>query len=254
MLAQLVAAATLAATALSAPVLNSRQSAAPSYVLDYAPVVWLDTQESFFPGAISSQLEHTSPTVNFTAISGAPSPLTLSNLDSLNSLGGRDVALSSTDDFTKYPAWLDGTKPDGNGKVAGDPSAAIIVRDDGGGRVLAFYMYFYPFDQGSTVFGTPAGNHVGDWEHNAILFQDGTPQSVWFSQHSGGEAFTYDAVEKQGKRVVAYSARGTHANYAIDGVRFLFRPNISRTLLFTPTFRPLPFTLLTSQKPMRIIR
>ena len=216
-------------SALAAPT-QKRQSSIPSFVLDYAPVVWLDENETFFPGAISSQLVNTKPEVNFTAVSGAPSPLTLDNLADLNADGGSSVALSSIDDFTKYPAWLNGTKPASSGKVSGDPSAAIIVNDYGNGTVYAFYMYFYPFNYGNVVFGSPAGNHVGDWEHNAILFENGEPQSVWFSQHSGGEAFTYACVEKQGQRVVGYSAFGSHANYAISGVcasfgQFLFTIN-----------------------------
>ena len=214
---KLILVASILSTTLSSPT-PKRQSTVPSFVLDYAPVVWLDTSESFFPAPISSQLLNTQPEVNFTVLSGYPTPLTLSNLDSLNNFGGSSVSLSSTDDFTTYPAWLDGAKPDSSGKTAGDPSAAIIVNDYGNGTVYAFYMYFYAFDKGNTVFGTPAGNHVGDWEHNAILFENGVPQSVWFSQHSSGEAFTYDCVEKQGDRPVAYSAAGTHANYAISGV------------------------------------
>lgn len=50
-----------------------------------------------------------------------------------------------------------------------------------------------------------------------VRFQNGKPTAVWFSQHAFGEAFTYDAVEKQGLRPVAYSANGSHANYAIKG-------------------------------------
>lgn len=50
-----------------------------------------------------------------------------------------------------------------------------------------------------------------------VRFQDEQPQTVWFSQHAFGEAFTYDAVEKQGVRPVAYSGNGSHANYATTG-------------------------------------
>ena len=57
-----------------------------------------------------------------------------------------------------------------------------------------------------------------DWT-TAIRFVNGTPQSVWYSQHSSGEAFTYGAVEKYNNsdRIVSYSGRGTHANYATSG-------------------------------------
>ena len=54
-------------------------------------------------------------------------------------------------------------------------------------------------------------------EHNMIRFQNGEPQALWYSQHSGGQAFTYGALEKQGKRPYAYSANGTHAVYSIAG-------------------------------------
>lgn len=50
-----------------------------------------------------------------------------------------------------------------------------------------------------------------------VRFENGEPQAVWYSQHSGGEAFTYDAVLKIDGRPVSYSGQGTHANYAIEG-------------------------------------
>ena len=52
-----------------------------------------------------------------------------------------------------------------------------------------------------------------------LRFVDGAPTSMWFSQHAGGEAFTYAAVEKYdgGVRPVVYVAQGSHANYAIAG-------------------------------------
>lgn len=50
-----------------------------------------------------------------------------------------------------------------------------------------------------------------------IRFSNGVPQAIWYSQHAGGEAFTYAATEKQGKRPYAYSGKGSHAVYAIAG-------------------------------------
>lgn len=174
-------------------------------------MVWLYSQEAYFPAAWSSQLQNTHPEVNFQNVTGAPSPLTLDNLSQLNALGGTNVSLSSNDDFTKYPAWLSGIKPDSTGKVAGDPSSAIVVAQKPNNTVDVFYFYFYNFNLGNTVFGTPAGNHVGDIEHNMVRFVNEQPQAVWYSQHSSGEAFTYSCLQKynNGPRPVTYSATGT---------------------------------------------
>jgi hypothetical protein len=176
-------------------------------------LVWLQSTEKYNPGDIGAQLVNTRPETNFTIVANAPNPLTLNNL---NELGG-NVYLTSIEDVTTNPSWLDGVKPDSSGKTEGASSCAIIVNDHGSGLVDAFYMYFYPFNLGNTVLGDVIGNHVGDWEHNMIRYKDGVPQALWYSQHGFGEAFTYAAVEKRGIRPVTYSAVGSHANYAVNG-------------------------------------
>ena len=52
-----------------------------------------------------------------------------------------------------------------------------------------------------------------------IRFSNGTPESVWLSEHAGGSAFTYAAMEKYkgGVRPIIYMGNGTHANWAITG-------------------------------------
>jgi hypothetical protein len=166
-----------------------------------------------------AQILNTAPMVNFTAIDVTQSPLTLDNLDSLNSYGngGKNVYLTSLLDVTTGPKWLNGVVPDSSGKTNDATSCALIVNDHGSGLVDVFYMYFYAYNQGNTVLFHELGDHIGDWEHNMIRFQDGVPQQVWYSQHSNGEAFTYTTVEKEGVRPISYSARGSHANYAIAG-------------------------------------
>ncbi|KAI4256468.1 MAG: hypothetical protein LQ352_002074 [Teloschistes flavicans] len=159
---------------------HKRQAAGvPSFVLSYAPKVWLQSQDPYFPSDIGAQLAHTKPEVNFNVVNGAPNPLTLDNLASLNGLGGSNVYLTSVDDVTKSPAWLQGVRPDSNGKTNGARSCAVIVNDHGSGNVDAYYMYFYTFNQGNTVFGQEIGDHVGDWEHNMIRFKNGIPQAIW---------------------------------------------------------------------------
>lgn len=200
----------------------------PPFVLEYAPLVWLDESEAYFPSDILAQVENTHPLINFSAIIDAPTPLTLENLDLLNMFGdnGKDVFLTSTIDVTTNPSWLEGVIPDSqDGKTHGASSCAIIVNYHGHGIVDAFYMYFYAYNQGNTVLFRELGDHIGDWEHNMIRFKDGKPEAMWFSQHGNGQAFTYNAVEKAGIRPISYSATGSHANYAIAGAHDHSLPN-----------------------------
>lgn len=89
-------------------------------------------------------------------------------------------------------------------KVVGgrsDAPVVLVVVPKGDGIVDAFWFFFYSYNLGNAVFNVRFGNHVGDWEHTTVRFQHGVPKAVFFSEHSFGEAYTYDAVEKSGKRV-----------------------------------------------------
>ncbi len=46
---------------------------------------------------------------------------------------------------------------------------------------------------------------MGDWEHTMVRFNNSEPQAIWYSQHSNGEAFVYDVVEKYGTQGVRVS-------------------------------------------------
>ncbi|TKA67792.1 hypothetical protein B0A49_08119 [Cryomyces minteri] len=98
-----------------------------------------------------------------------------------------------------------------------DAPAVLIVINKGNGIVDAFWFYFYSYNLGNVVLNVRFGNHVGDWEHSVVRFQHGVPKAVFLSEHNFGEAYSYQAVEKIGKRPVIYSATGTHAMYAVPG-------------------------------------
>lgn len=274
----------------------------PDYVFDYAPLVHLYSGEQFWPGDIAEHLYHTTPMLNYTPIQAQWDHPTLEDLNGLNQWeGGRHVFLTSDDDPTSRPPWLEGEQnipqmpgnDDGNddgdnrntkgveeswadwdGRVdgeipheteddraqwddlrrytkegrqrieqeelareskeahrrfrqelkkrygghppvqeplqgnrnqgAGGRSEApviLLVMDKGNGIVDAFWFYFYSFNLGNTVVNVRFGNHVGDWEHCLVRFHNGQPKALFFSAHTSGEAFRYEAVEKIGRRV-----------------------------------------------------
>lgn len=82
-----------------------------------------------------------------------------------------------------------------------DAPAVLLMMDKGNGIVDAFWFYFYSFNLGNEVFNVRFGNHVGDWEHCLVRFHHGKPRALFFSAHSGGEAYSYEAIEKIGHRV-----------------------------------------------------
>lgn len=200
MLSLLFFAAYVCASPLQGLLQHRAPSGVPHYAVKYAPVAYLYSGEHYFPSDIGAQLTNTQPEVNFTVISDAPNLLTLDNLNDLNNYGNNSeyVYLTSKDNVTTNPPWLFGVTPNKGGKTVGAKSCAVIVNDHGSGLVDVFYFYFYAFNFGGIYFGFNIGNHVGDWEHTMVRFQDGTPQAIWYSQHSNGEAFTYDATEKYG--------------------------------------------------------
>jgi hypothetical protein len=100
-------------------------------------------------------------------------------------------------------------------KVVGgrsDAPAVLVVVPKGDGVVDAFWFFFYSYNLGNTVFNVRFGNHVGDWEHTTVRFHNGVPKAVFFSEHAFGEAYTWDAVEKIGKRVSSEHAH-TYEQY-----------------------------------------
>ncbi|CAG7937644.1 unnamed protein product [Penicillium nalgiovense] len=43
---------------------NRAASDVPPYILEYAPLVWLHSEETYMPSDIQQQLDHTRPNVN----------------------------------------------------------------------------------------------------------------------------------------------------------------------------------------------
>lgn len=197
----------------------------PQYVLDYAPLVHLYSEEQFWPCDLKEHLFHVTPELNYTPIEGLPQ-LNLTNLDQLNQFEkGRHVFLTSNDNVEDRPDWLGGqvnipddytndAKFDHSGsRIAmnkspkrshgghSDAPAVLVTVDKGDGIVDAFWFFFYSYNLGNLVFGVRFGNHIGDWEHTLIRFEHGKPKVVFVSEHFFGSAYNYSAVEKIGNRV-----------------------------------------------------
>lgn len=113
-------------------------------------------------------------------------------------------------------------KPDPSG-YSKAPAVLILV-DKGAGILDAFWFFFYSYNLGQTVLNIRFGNHVGDWEHCMVRFQHGIPRAMFLSEHAGGKAYTWQALEKRAQksgkpaRPVIYSAVGSHAMYASPGM------------------------------------
>jgi hypothetical protein len=71
-----------------------------------------------------------------------------------------------------------------------------------------------------------------------IRFQDGQPQSIWYSQHSGGECYTYTAVMKNGTRPLVFSSLGGHASYAVPGIHVMYNGLANDTTSYGPLWDP----------------
>jgi len=112
----------------------------------------------------------THPTLNFTAIEGAPDHLTLDNLNGLNELGGEDVCLTSTATLTVLPKYLHGHAPNKNTlQTENAVSCVVALVNKEEGILDAFYMYFYTFNEGPNALGHRVGNHLGDWSVRSCI-------------------------------------------------------------------------------------
>ena len=197
----------------------------PQYVLDYAPLVHLFSEEQFWPCDMAEHLLHVTPELDYTPIKDQQWLANLSNLGLLNEYEqGRHVFLTSNDNVEDRPDWLIGEENipskfveeavnDRHAKAKGktlnvtfhggqsDAPAVLVTVDKGNGIVDAFWFFFYSYNLGNVVLNIRFGNHVGDWEHTLVRFHHGRPVAVFFSEHNFGSAYSYEAVEKIGKRV-----------------------------------------------------
>lgn len=100
------------------------------------------------------------PQINFEDVESASSALSLANLNELNALSGKsgqDIYLTSYDDVTKNPAWLDGARINSLGGTDSVRTGAIVVVEKGEGVVDVFYFAFWAFNYGGVVLNKELG-------------------------------------------------------------------------------------------------
>ncbi|KAI9091486.1 hypothetical protein DFS34DRAFT_326710 [Phlyctochytrium arcticum] len=176
----------------------------PDFVVKHAPITFLHKDDKYKGGKIADFLKVTNILGQDRKPAEGPSPRTLSNINKYSD----KTYLSAPDDVEKDPQWMLGVD---------NPDSTLIVVPKENNIVDAFWFMWYPYNFGPAVFGKRFGNHVGDWEHIMVRFENSKPTSVYYSAHDGGYAVTWNAARKIGDRPIGYVARGTHANYPNNG-------------------------------------
>lgn len=209
----------------------------PQYALEFAPLVYLHSQEVYWPSEIDQHLANVQPEINFTVVGSdfTSNPL-INNLDYLSSTNLQQIepqqqaityltSIQPIFELLPSSSWLNGVgAPDLNGR---SDAASIIIAVDktlqvGPGWVDVFYLFFYSYNRGNYFYNNRFGDHVGDWENTMIRFCNGQPKYVVPEAHGGqvmlgNSAFDYDVLERVNGRPVVYSANGTHGMYPQAG-------------------------------------
>ncbi|KAK9900798.1 hypothetical protein P389DRAFT_193045 [Cystobasidium minutum MCA 4210] len=192
----------------------------PDYALTHAPVMYLHSEEEWFPTDVKTFLTNVLPYDSSRVSLSTVSP----TFASLSSYSTANTYLSSISDITTLsdPSWLNNA--DGRPDAVNASSTApveIIVAPKEDGILDVFYFFFFAYNHGTEVLGTSFGNHLGDWEHTMIRFQDGNPIAIYLSQHNSGTAYEWDAIMKMpdGNRPTIYVGLGDHACYAMPGTQ-----------------------------------
>ncbi|KAB5592401.1 putative effector protein [Ceratobasidium theobromae] len=193
----------------------------PSYALAYAPMIHLYSKEDYWPSDPAVHLQHVvAEKDDYTVDKAAPNPLTLANLNYRGS--NENTWLTSKDNITVEPKaeWIRSTygKPGKGGKSAAPATIIVIDKSDiiKPGYVDVYYSLFYSYNMGVNKTFV-VGDHVSDWEAILIRFLNGKPQSIHYSQHEDGTAYTYAATDKVGSRPLVFVSGGGHTNYPTPG-------------------------------------
>ncbi len=179
-------------------------------IKQYAPLVYLDKEEEFYPSSVDYFLDNIDISFEYLITKNkidCPSCTNLKFLQGQSLLSGN------------IPVYV---------MIVPKPNIGNDITD-------VFYWMFYPYNRGKRVCISPVyingncfgkystfGHHIGDWEHLTIRFKADQPIKIYLSQHTSGASFDwYDnnieyishSSNEPATHPVIYSARGSHALY-----------------------------------------
>lgn len=179
-----------------------------SFIAEYAPRIYMDKNESYFPSSVNyftkyTHLENINGSNWIISDQKLPQPSAI-----LPYFHGMNVSL--------FPLVYAVIMPGINEK---DP--VVALKDPYNHTIMATYFTFYPYNRGKQLFGVVWDNHVGDIEHVHVKFVNGLPTEVIASYHA------WNTIKKWGDRgiemvngtnhFILYSARGSHGLWFSSG-------------------------------------
>ena len=175
---------------------------------EYAPILHFEKDEQFFPVQIEYHLQNSNLNQSLLEeklIDPSPTPSSIANYTDpetryyLNNRKGSVDDDGILKDYRKEKKNLNYTV------------YSHVTQDTFRGKnyIIVQYWMFYAFNKGTM------NTHEGDWEMVQVVLDQSTNESkeAMYSQHTGGQKTTCSDVEKDGKNIKVYVARGSHANY-----------------------------------------
>jgi len=171
-------------------------------IQSWAPLIWLHSGEQFLPSSVDFFLEH----VNLQNRKGRILDL-FPKSDRLPA-GSPSASLHLQTRHKLHCSSCLGPSLFYGQRVAnGGVPVYAVVRDyqDAWNTIDVVYHTFYPYNRGKQVcvgiltakdkcLGNVEsfGNHVGDWEHVQLRFQNGKPHILYLSVHNFGAYYSWD--------------------------------------------------------------
>jgi hypothetical protein len=173
----------------------------------HKPVVFLDTNEQYYPCDIEYLFAHGTYTRDGMPLypKGAISPTTIPP----TARKGDSIVIGRK--YYSGPTLLDGVP------MYGYPREVVLT--NGRKAIQISYCFIYAYNGPKTIFGCiPVGEHQGDVEHITVELTWDTHQMtrVYFGAHKSDDGLWVDADDCEytdSGQLIVYSANGSHASY-----------------------------------------